>query len=68
MNTTNNEKNTELQLINSIISYTESFIHKLIKQRKVIDDSIEKLSRQRDAKLKYRHEKWGIEPNDNHNQ
>lgn len=66
MNTVNKDQDTELQLIDSIISYTETFIRKLKKQRKAIDDSIEKLSQQREAKLKYRYEKWGINPNDSH--
>lgn len=55
-------KDNELQIIDSIISYTDSFIKKLRKQRDYIDETIAKLEKEKEAKVKYRHDKWGDNP------
>lgn len=55
-------KDNELQIIDSIISYTESFIKKLRKQRSYIDETIAKLEKERMTKILYRQHKWGVKP------
>lgn len=50
----------QLDLINVIIDYTDTLINKLKNQRRVIDEHIDKLSKEKQKKLQYRFNKWGI--------
>jgi len=53
---------TELELINSSISYTESFLHKLNLEKQLLDKFIKSLNKKRGKMLKYRWKKWHIPP------
>jgi len=44
----------ELHIINSIISYTDTFIEKLRRQRDLTDEAIDKFVKQKEVKCKER--------------
>jgi hypothetical protein len=58
----NEDIDTELELTNSMISYADSFIKKLLRERDYIDALIEKLRKDKEQKIAYKQAKWGIPP------
>lgn len=57
-------EDNELQIVDSIISYTDSFIKKLRKQRQYIDETIARLEKEKKTKVLYREHKWGVKATD----
>ena len=57
----------ELDLVNVIINYTDTFINKLKNQRRMIDEHIDKLTEEKKKRLQHRFDKWGIPLSDPYN-